>query len=154
MITEKRGFVLWEILLALSIILVVTGVVLMPFVSLRQTRLMQNVLDDTVSLLEIARIKTLGSINDETYGVHFADKKITLFQGGTYSEIDPNNADSNFPNGVEIAEIDLAGGGEEIVFERLSGLASDYGTVTVRWLNDQLIQKQIIINRAGFVEVK
>ena len=78
-----------------------------------------------------ARGQTLSSENSSQYGVHFTSSKITLFTGSSYIVGTSTNQDFNLTSTDTILTITLTGGGNDIVFNRLTGETTQNGTVVV-----------------------
>lgn len=82
-----------------------------------------------VSRLRLAQSNARSGKNDSPHGVHLAGDKYVVFAGGTYVE----GADANFevvlPESIAIQNINLNGGGNDIVFSAPYGETSNFGTL-------------------------
>ena len=126
------GFTLLEVIIVIAILVIITVVAIRPFTAFRDTARLDAAAESALSLLIEARSNTTSSINASQYGVHFETSRMALFKGITYSASDPTNDIVELPSGTEISAISLQGGGSDVVFQRIIGATSQYGTVMFR----------------------
>ncbi len=153
-IQKNKGINLIEILIVISIIGVLSSVVILNLSKFRAEQSLQNTDVDIVSLLNEARTNTISSQNSTTYGVHFESNRIVLFMGATFTEPNATNKQINLDSSVSIPAsggISLNGGGSDVIFTRISGDTTNYGTIIVRLVSDVTRQKTITINKTGIV---
>jgi len=91
----------------------------------------------------------LSAKDSYAYGTHFEFSRIVLFRGATYSSSDTNNKTVLIDGAVEISNISLAGGGQNALFQRLTGKTSQSGTITIRLKSDNSKTKTITIEASG-----
>jgi len=103
-----------------------------------------------VSVIDEARSNTLASVEATTYGVYFDTDSVISFKGATYVGEEDSNEIYELHSKVEISDVALAGGGNEIVFERLTGQVSEVGTVTLS-LKDAFDSTLLTISGTGTV---
>jgi hypothetical protein len=115
----------------------------------RSGKALQAVAESTLSLLNEAQNSTLSAKDSYSYGVHFESSEITLFRGVAYSNSDPNNRTVDIDGAVEISNISLVGGGQDVLFQRLTGKTSQSGTITIRLKSDTSKTKTILIEASG-----
>ena len=128
-------------------------VVVSGLVSFRKTSILTSSVELVASSLLGARTKTLSSEGGYQYGVHFESDRVVLFRGASYVAGDPNNLVTVLPVEVEVSSIALLGGGADLVFARLTGVTSQYGSVTVRVKSDVARTRTISILATGIVDV-
>lgn len=129
--TDHFGFTLVEFLVAISIMLLVTGGAVGVFNNFRNSQGLHKDTELIVAVVRQARSQTLTSQNASQYGVHISTSKVTLFTGSTYSAVSASNQDFFLTTPDVITTITLTGGGNDIVFQRLSGETSQNGTLVV-----------------------
>lgn len=117
--------------------------------SFRSSKALQIVSEEMLSLLDEARGNTLSAKDSYAYGAHFESSIIVLFRGTAYSISDPNNKTVDIDGAVEIADISLAGGGQDVLFQRLTGKTNQNGTIIIRLKSDNLKTKTIAIEASG-----
>ena len=148
-----KGFTILEIIISLSIFLILVIIVVSSFSSFRNNQELTNAAQETTNLLNLARSKTLSSESSSQYGVHFESSRIVIFRGTSFSESSPNNNIVTLSSLIEISAINLNGGGNNLVFQRLTGKTGNYGTITLRIKSDIGKTKIIEIKNTGIVNV-
>ena len=140
-----------EALVAVGILVLLGAAGVGSFVSYsRKEALDKNALK-IEALLEEARSLTLSSRGDTQYGVHLASNQAVLFQGAAFSSTSASNKVLILPGSV-VASTTLAGGGADVVFDRLRGTANTYGTTTLSLSSGATTTKSIIIYKTGLIE--
>lgn len=128
----KKGFTLVEIVLVIGIIGILIVITAFSFSEFRKSRALIQSSDIVVSVLTEARSRTLASVDGSRYGVQVLSDKTVLFPGDTYSAGNTLNELYYFESPAALASISLAGGGQTILFDRLTGNTSNYGTITLQ----------------------
>lgn len=150
---KNKGISLIEILIIVSIIAIISAIVVPNLSKFRNQQVLQNTTEDIVSLLNEARNSTISSKNSNTYGVHFQSDKAILFTGTSFS-ISPSNKQIDIDSSVIIpvtGGINLNGGGDDVVFTRISGDTTNNGTIIIQLVNDVTQQKVINISKIGVI---
>jgi prepilin-type N-terminal cleavage/methylation domain-containing protein len=127
----KRGFTLIEILVVIVIMAILVTIVLSVFPKFNKSQALDKDAETIVQILRQARSQTLSSKNATQYGVHFGSSAATLFSGSTYSSSASDNQVFTLQTSDLIVSTGLTGGGSDVIFIRLSGETSQYGTITV-----------------------
>ena len=153
-IARSGGFTLLEILIVIAIFSVVAGVGISPLLSFKKTSDLNGALETGVSFLLEARAKTLSSESDSRYGVHFSSRNVILFKGAMFTEGAQGNKAAPLPSSVEIGTISLNGGGDTVVFNRLTGETDAYGTVVFRLKSDTTKTKILRVEKTGIVSTE
>ena len=148
-LTAKNGFTLIELLGSLAIIAVLVTIIFTSMSSFRNSKALQTVSEDVLSLLDEAKNNTLSAKDNYSYGVHFESAKMVLFRAPTYSGLEVTNKKVDVDNAVQIYSIVLAGGGPNVIFQKLTGKTSQNGTVIIRLKSDNSKTKTIVIAESG-----
>lgn len=148
-----KGYTLIEISIAIAIIVLIAGLALMGLRIYKVSSELAGATEEGISFLETARTQTLASQNASQYGVHFETQRIVFFAGAIFNSADPANGEQVLPSSVEISLISLTGGGSDVIFQRLTGVTSQYGTVTLRLKNDVSKTRVITIEQSGAVHL-
>lgn len=143
------GFTAVEILIGLAVVLVIFSIALGPLKSFRDNQILASDTENVLSLLKEARSQTVFSKNSSQYGVRFEPGRAVLFPGTIFSEPNANNKELPLHNGLTISNWSLNGGGQEVVFERLTGKTSQFGSVTISLKNNPAKVKIINIGETG-----
>ena len=127
------GFTLIEILVAIAIFLILGAIFIGVFVSLNREQALFGGVTTVKAVLSEARSKTLSSEGSLQYGVHFDDTSgvLTLFEGGSYDSGAPTNMDFPLHSFVDITDVSLSGGGDDIIFKKLTGETDQDGEVVL-----------------------
>jgi type II secretory pathway pseudopilin PulG len=151
---NNKGLTLIGMVLVVVIMLILAAVAMTSLSKFRNEQDIKNTVEDVVTLLNTARNNTLSSLNATNYGVHFENTRAVLFTGNTFVNSDPNNVVSTLPTSVEIpvsGGINLSGGGSDIVFTRLTGDTSNYGTIVIRLTSTTSRTTTVTISKTGIV---
>lgn len=142
-----------EILIVLAIIAIISTIVILNLSSFRNERAIRNTIEDVISLLNEARNDTISSLNSLNYAVHLDDDKATLFSGVTFDENNSENKILDFEQSVLIPNggISLNGGGDDVIFEKITGNTNNYGTITIQIGSDTGSSQVININKLGVI---
>ncbi|MEK7585110.1 MAG: hypothetical protein AAB455_01155 [Patescibacteria group bacterium] len=127
----KTGFTLFEIIIVIGIIILVTALAIIPFAGFRDEALIDGAAEDTLALLQEARTRTLSSEGDSRYGVYLESDRITLFKGDSFPGVgDPDNKEIIFSSRLTL----LTSGGDlvdGVIFKRLTGELNTGGSITI-----------------------
>jgi len=138
----------------IAILGIMLGVVLASFSSLSTSYVLEGETKTLVSLLGDARSRTLAGRDGFQYGVHFGTSSATLFRGGSYTVGDSTNETMTLNQKVRIGTTTFLGGGSDIIFTKVRGTATYYGTTTLYLANNQSANMSIVIKENGLVEVR
>jgi prepilin-type N-terminal cleavage/methylation domain-containing protein len=129
--SRRRGFTLLEILIVIAVIGVIGSIVSYAFVQFKRASQLDVQVKQVISVIRLAQSKTLAAENDTVYGVHFESDQAVLFEGPVYVEAASTSEVTRLDALVQITGIALAGGGSEVIFDRLTGRTAEPGTVTL-----------------------
>jgi prepilin-type N-terminal cleavage/methylation domain-containing protein len=148
-LNRSGGFSILELLIVVAVLGFVSTLTIVSLSSLTRANVLDSAAGDIISALSEARSRTLTSEGDTVHGIHFSTNAITRFTGGTYSAVDPTNVVLSLPPSVTLSSTALTGGAVDVVFARLTGVASATGTVTIAKSSDATDTKIITITTAG-----
>ena len=153
---EHRGFTLIEILIVVGITILFLGLSIPQLRSFQQVSHLQGTGKEVVAALRLAKSRTLASEGALQYGVYFdaisTPSQYTLFQGSSYATRDTAKDEiAVLQKTIEISAISL-GGGNEVVFERVTGSPSAAGTITFRQVADSSRTKVVSVLASGTIE--
>lgn len=127
----QNGFTLIELLVSIAIVTLLAALGLSSFINSRNVRDLSNSGSEVLSVLRQAQAKTLAGEGNTTWGVRIEAPRYILFRGASYAGATLTEIFS-LPTSIEIANITLAGGGQEVVFNKLTGRTIQTGTFDVR----------------------
>lgn len=151
-ISTNKGISLIELLVVVVIISIMVAIIIPSLSTFRNQQALKNTTEDVISLINKARQDTLSSLNSTNYGVHFESTRAVYFSGPTFTEPNSNNKERKFNSLVKIPTsggINLNGGGSNIIFTRLTGDTSNYGTIVIQLSSNVAQNKIITINKTG-----
>lgn len=149
----QRGFTLIEILITLVILSVVGGLTFAYFSRLNEGKTLEANTALVASVIEQARALTLNAKNAVAYGVHLESGGVTLFVGPTYNTLAGTNVVTSLHSMVGIRDITLASGGDDILFQRLTGETANSGYLEVFLHSDSNKYRTISVGATGIVSV-
>jgi len=142
----RRGFTLIEFLIVIGILGAIIVLSVSAFSFLIKKTDLDSSINNIISIVNLAKNKTLASEGAKQYGVYFDaiinPNKYVLFQGSSYALRDISLDEiHNLPAAVKISSISFGGLGNEIVFDRLTGTTGNSGTLVINSLktNDSKI---------------
>ncbi len=147
-----KGFTILEILMALAIAGIALAIVTLSFSKLNQNQALDKSALVIISVLDEARALTLAGKDGAQYGVNIEASQVTLFKGSSYSSVDSSNISTPLNSLIAIRNINLAGGGNSVIFQKLTGKTAQTGSLEVYLKDDSTRFHTISINSNGVVE--
>ena len=147
---SRGGFTIIEVLIAIAIIGVLSAMVIPYYNSFLARNELKNEALKMVDMLRRARGQAMSGQDDLQWGVHFESGKYVLIRGTSYGVSDPFNEEISLPAVLTISTINLNGGGSNVVFSKIRGETSQFGTTTIQ--NDINESKNIVISQQGVIE--
>lgn len=148
---RNGGITLIEILAVAAIVLLLSSMALAAFGTFRARKTMDVAVEITVTAFARARLDTISSKEDQQYGVHLDADKAVYFAGTAYDSGAATNIVYALNPILEIGSVTLAGGGNDVLFNRLSGGTNQSGTFEIRLKGDTSIRTLITVNGTGAV---
>ena len=151
------GFTISEVIIVIAILTILAAVVITDFVFMQKRTTLDNGAQEFIGAVRSAQNKTLASESGSQYGVYLdasvSPNKYTLFKGTSYA-LPGRDVSSDqvyfLPDTIEFYAI-LFGGGNEIVFDRVTGLTQKSGNVSLRVKTDASQNKTVYISNFGVV---
>jgi len=148
---RTRGITLIEILAVVAIVLLLSAMSLAAFSAFRAGKIMDVAVEVTMTAFSRAHFDTISSKGDQQYGMHLDSDKATYFVGPTYSGGASTNIVYALNPVLEIANVTLAGGGNDVLFNRLTGGTGQSGTFEIRLKGSTSIRTLVRVNGTGAV---
>lgn len=149
---NKSGFGILELLVSISILSLMSLVGLWYFTRATDAEALKKDTQGLISILNEARSLSLASKNALKYGVHLEEFQAVLFEGDIYVSNAVSNKYFYFNQRVHKLNHNLNGGGDDIVFSRLTGETTNFGTIQLSLINDSMSSTTILININGVIE--
>lgn len=151
-----RGFTLIELLIVIGISSIFVAMSAGVYTTLRQRSNLELVAREVQSVFNLARDRTLASEGAQNFGVYVnnATREYFLFPGSSYSAGNPDNERSVMPDNINVLAPQFQGGGNEVVFNRLTGSTAQFGLVTLEDAGDVSRTMTLCVFSTGAVELK
>ncbi len=149
-IFPKGGFTLLEVLIVLGILGLVGGIAITSFFGSRNIRELATSGENVLSVLRLAQAKALGSEDGSQWGVWLGQSRVILFRGPSFAGSTSTQI-FDLPSNLEIVNINLAGGGQEVLFKRLDGGTDNPGTFDARVRSATNFIFPIVVDGSGKV---
>lgn len=151
----KAGFTLIEVAVSVAIIAVMAAVSIVGFSSLQKRADLNNSVQEIVNVLKLAQTKTISYQSSSRYGVYFdtttSPDSYVLFKGNDYASREVASDVIYFlPDKIEFYNVDFQGG-NELVFNRLTGSVNNWGSVSL-WIEGSAGgEKAIYVSNLGVI---
>lgn len=147
--TPRRGFSLIEVVFVVALLFIVASIIMVGFQNFAGFQQYNQAVGDIQFTLDQTRMNARGAVDDRAHGIRFFSDSVTQFVGDSYVAADPQNKTISYS--LITLTTDLSGGANEVVFDKLTGLPSATGTVTVTGTNFTA-STTITISDAGVIE--
>lgn len=147
------GFTLVETLLVIAISALFITIVVFSFSSLLDDSSIQKDVAKIKSVLEESRYLSISEKGDYSYGVHIQSDKVVSFKSVVYDPEDSRNITLSFDE-VHIEDISLGGGGNEIIFNKITGSTNNFGSFKIRYSRDPEKIISVKITGTGLVSIE
>ncbi len=147
----ESGITLIEILVVAAVVLLLSSMALAAFGTFRARKTMDVSVEVVMTAFGRARLDTISSKEDQQYGVHLESGRVVYFMGPTYSAVAATNIVYALDPVLEVANVTLAGGGSDVLFNRLTGGTGQAGTFEIRLKGNTTIRTLITVNGTGAV---
>lgn len=130
-ITTKLGHTVVEILMVLGILVLVLGATMASIMFSQNQSELHSTADELVQTLRKAQMLTVAGQGNSVFGVHFDVDQYVLFEGAVYDSGALTNLVSSLSDNLRIDQINLNGGGSDVIFSRPQGETDYYGSVRI-----------------------
>lgn len=142
--TPGSGFTLFELMLVMSIVIIISLFTSSVGVSYYQSQILNETTDNLVSTLRQAQGRAMSGEGNHAFGVFIGDGSYVMFEGQSY-ESRIIDEDVLFPISSNITIF----GPREIIFSELNGNANVADTI---YLSLGSKEKQVNILASGYIE--
>jgi prepilin-type N-terminal cleavage/methylation domain-containing protein len=150
----SKGFSLIELIIVISIATILVSISITTFFNVSEQQSLEKDVNYAIAIVEKARLQTVNSKSNSQFGVRFASSSVTLFQGAAYVVGSSTNTVFSFSPKVEILSINLSGGTQNLVFEKITGKSNATGTIKFRLKTNQNASTTIAVYKTGLVEIQ
>lgn len=150
----KEGVTLIEIILVVMVLAILASGTFTVFSSFITNTYVDDTAQEIVHALRKANTNTIARFHDLRWGVYFNDitPSFTFFAGESFATRNTQyDAVTNLPVSVIFSQISFNGGGKEVVFRKIAGDTTQYGSLKVKSTSGQ--EHTITINQLGQIEI-
>ncbi|MBI1888860.1 MAG: prepilin-type N-terminal cleavage/methylation domain-containing protein, partial [Candidatus Spechtbacteria bacterium] len=153
---KHSGVTLVEFLVVLGISAILVGISGGVYFTFLKRSSIETEARKIASVLYLARNQTLASENEQSFGVRFISStgEYILFPGTSFNPSDQENKQFRLPSQIFIDSVQLQGGGDDVMFSRLSGATSQYGFVQLKDRKDTSLAQVLCIDSSGALETR
>ena len=140
-----------ELLTVIIILSVIMSITFYFFGGFGKKDALEKDIAGLIAFVRDARLLSIASKDAMPFGIHIENDKAVLFEGSTYVPGGTNEKVIVFSDKVYMYSYSLNLGIPDIVFARLTGNTSNFGTITLS-LKDNSASTSITILRTGVVQ--
>lgn len=145
----KNGFSLIEFLIVFGVLVIIFTLSITAFSVLTKKSDLDASSDNIISILNLARNKTLASERADKYGVYFdatsSPNRYILFKGQNYVSRDIAFDEIHiFPINIVISQLNFNGSTNEVIFNRLDGNTANFGSLAITSLRTNEVRELYI----------
>lgn len=126
--TKKNGFSLIEVILVVVLLSAAIGFSLLYYESSVMRADINSQATVLISQLRLAQSNAQSGRATGFNGIHLETNAYVTFTGDNYNPLAVNNLETTLPQAINIQNINLNGGGSDIVFTKPSGTTNTYGS--------------------------
>lgn len=157
-LSKKKGFTLIELLIVIGVFVIIIATVLNIQGGILADTYLDTNTEQIAQTLRLGQMRSITRVNDSQWGVYFdediggTNDQFVLFNGTTYATRDASyDIVTELPNIISFSAISLNGGGDDVVFEKLSGDSFTYGSILI---SDNLGNSNTIsVNAKGLIAI-
>ena len=149
-----KGFTLIEIIMVVAITSILGGMAFVSFGKIINYNSIEAQAESVRSHIERARIFTLASKNNSSFGVYFSSTSARVFQGTTFISASSSDQVYVIDSNQSIININFSGGGSTIYFNKITGEPNATGTIVITSKNNNEDQRTVVIHQTGIVDIQ
>lgn len=142
---NKKGITLLEILFTVAILVFLLSVTIGSMRLISGGQKLKAEAKKISTAVEEARSKTLSSEGGQRFGVRLGSDTVVIYEY-PYTQNNVNNKTIHLERGVSILSYNLSGGGNEVLFNKISGETDNDGSIVVSYSGST---KEIFIQKTG-----
>jgi prepilin-type N-terminal cleavage/methylation domain-containing protein len=149
-----KGFTLVEMLIVISITSALGMMAFSSFGSIINYTSIEAQAESVRSHIERARIFTLASKNNSSFGVYFSSTTARVYQGTTFVSASTSDQIYTLDTNQSIININFSGGGSSIYFNKITGEPNATGTIMITSKNNADDRRTVVIYKTGIVDIQ
>ncbi|TSC69431.1 MAG: Uncharacterized protein G01um101466_28 [Parcubacteria group bacterium Gr01-1014_66] len=145
-----RGMSLIELIIILAILGIMSLLGISAYLRSREAQTLLSEGQNILATIRRAQAHTRAGVEDNTWGVQLETNRYIFFRGASYGTATFTQI-YDLPSSLTIANIVLAGGRQDIVFERITGKTVSAGTFVVQTSGNPPVTFPVTLDVAGQV---
>lgn len=147
---DKSGFSLIEVLVVIFVVSIILSIAMISGRSFNDSINLENTAKSIDMKIKLAKSRSISALNGTNHSVHFETDRIVVFEGDTFDDSALTNEVFVFSDNIKInIPVNLSGGGNNLIFDRLIGSTDNPGNIDIEVISDPSKTKQIVINSDG-----
>lgn len=127
---NNKGMSMIEIVLVVTLIAISLGFSVLYSQTSQLRADINGQVAEFTSFVRLAHSNALSGLDGGDNGIRVESGAYTIFKGSVYDPMDPENFKVEMPEVISIENINLNGGGNDIIFSSPNGETNNYGTLT------------------------
>ncbi len=148
---SKRAFTLIELIFVIVIMTIITTISFYFLSKVNKKEALEKDVASLSALMRDGRLLSVTSKDASTFGIHLTSGQAVLFEGSSYVPGGSNEKVVVYSKYVYMSGSSLNLGTSDIIFDRLTGATTNYGTVTLS-LVDNTSSTTITVLRTGVLK--
>lgn len=149
-----KGFTLIEMIIVIAITAILGSMAFVSFGRIINYTSIEGQAQSIRSHIERARIFTLASKNNSSFGVIFSSSTARVYQGTTFVTASSSDQVYVLDINESIININLGNGGSSIYFNKITGEPNATGTIVVTSKSNTDDRRTVIIYQTGIVDIQ
>jgi len=149
-----KGFTLVEMIIVVAITAILGSMAFVSFGRIINYNSIETQAESVRSHIERARIFTLASKNNSSFGVYFSSTSARVFQGTTFVSASSSDQIYTIDPNQSIININFAGGGSTIYFNKITGEPNATGTIMISSKSNTDDRRTVVIYQTGIVDIQ
>lgn len=149
-----RGFTLIEMIVVIAITTILGAMAFVSFERIINFNSIQGQAESVRSHIERARIFTLASKNNSSFGVIFSTSTARVYQGTNFVAASSSDQVYEIDSTDSIININFSGGGNTIYFNKITGEPNATGTIMITSKSNTDDRRTVVIYQTGIVDIQ
>jgi prepilin-type N-terminal cleavage/methylation domain-containing protein len=139
---SQKGFSLMEVILVVLLMSIAIGFSVLYYQSSQVRADINAQTSELAGYLRLQQSRAESGLEGGIHSIHLEEDSYSLFSGAVFNEEDNQNKTTQMPETIRIININLNGGGNDIIFSSPQGSTENYGTFEI--YSDQIKKTNLI----------
>ncbi len=148
--SARSGITLLELLFSVAILGIIATFTFLSFLSARRNQDFISGRERVLAVMRLAQARALAGEGSSAWGVKIEGSRTVLFRGSSFSGATTTSVYA-LPSSIEIVNIALQDGGQEVVFRRLTGTPTKSGAFDMQVIAEPEKTVRVVLDPSGKV---